>query len=145
MRINGLLWLWREKPPGDPDATGVSYRPSPRKRWHWLIIFTPSLGLLLYSLLYSLVLRLVWLVLQLLPVTLPVPFSLYEVIDLARWPVFVLACFALGFWWRRRWVGDRFGHGIMAGLAILAFNAGVIVLGSALLVTLGNLIAPLFS
>lgn len=112
MKLSGSLWIWRDKQAGDPDSTDLSYRPTPRQWWHWLILFAPSVALLLN-----------WMVFQILPSIIEA--AVYQVADLARWPAFVLGCFALGFWWRRRWMGDRFGHGIMAGLAVLALNIGV--------------------
>src|SRR5262245_57778442 len=114
MRLSGILWMWRDKQSGDPGATGLSYRPTPRQWWHRLLLFTPSLGLLL-----------LWPVLPLLPFTLPL--SVYQWIEIAGPLAFLISCFALGFWWRCRWVGDRVGHGIMAGLAILAFNIAAIL------------------
>jgi hypothetical protein len=129
--LSGLLWLWREKPPGDPDTSGVSRRPTPRTLWHWLLLFTPSLGL-----------ALLWLACQVLPIGTPT--SVFLVIDALHWPAFGLSCFALGFWWRRKWVGDRFGHGIMAGFAILAFNIGATVAGLLLFVLAHLLVRHLF-
>lgn len=131
MRLSGILWMWREKPPGDADASGLSYRPTPRKPWHWLVLFSPSLGLLLH-----------WLVMRFLPFTFPL--IVYELIEIARPLAFLLGCFSLGIWWRRRWVGDRFGHSIMAGLAVLAFNIGAMVAVPFVLVVAANLFAHLF-